>query len=86
MAVFGNNNQSNVRAITEEVETEVVRMKLNNGQDTQGNIKTVNQNIGSLNPNAWDAQKIMNIVEGLIPCLSKSVNSVQHVRTTTLID
>ncbi len=86
MAVFGNNTQNNLRTVSEVPEKEVVQLKLNNGQDSEGNIKTVNQNLGSLDANAWDAQKVMNIAEALSPCLSKSITAVWHVRTTNLVD
>lgn len=61
-----------------------VKMNLNNGTDSQGKVKTVSQNLGSLNPQTYDAEKVMNIVEGLMPCFAKSVHSVQEVRTSTL--
>lgn len=61
-----------------------VKMNLNNGTDSQGKVKTVSQNLGSLNPETYDAQKVMNIVEGLMPCFTKAVRSVQEVRTSTL--
>ena len=73
-------------AVTTTLDKIAVRMNLNNGTDSQGNVKTVSQNLGSLNPTNYDAQKVMNIVNGLVPCLTKSVYSVQEVRTSTLTD
>lgn len=73
-------------AITEQVEKEQSNMLLNNGRDSAGNIKTVKVGIGTLNPNAWDAQKISNITATLSYCLSKSLYAVNHVRTSLLID
>lgn len=86
MAVFGNNTQTSVSSVTEVPDKEVVQLKLNNGTDPSGNVRTVNQNLGALNPNAWDATKVMAISEALIPCLSKSIYAVSHVKTTTLVD
>ena len=74
-------------AVTTTLDKIAVRMNLNNGTDpSTGQIKTVSQNLGTLNPETYDAQKVMNIVEGLVPCLTKSVYSVQEVRTSTLTD
>lgn len=86
MAVFGNNIQNNLRSVSEVPEKEVVTLKLNNGTDPSGKVTTVNQNLGSLDANAWDAQKVMNIAEALSPCLSKSITAVWHVKTTSLVD
>ena len=72
-------------AVNTTLDKIAVKMNLNNGTDpTTGQIKTVGVNLGSLNPTAYDAQKVMNIVEGLAPCLAKTVYSVQEVRTSTL--
>lgn len=59
--------------------TRKVTMKLNNGTDSQGNIKTVNLNLGSLDVGAWNADKAMAIMDALSPCLSKTI----HQRVTT---
>lgn len=73
-------------AVTTQLDKIAVKMNLNNGTDAQGNVKTIAQNLGSLNPETYDAAKVMAIVEGIIPCLTKSVYSVQEVRTSTLMD
>lgn len=85
MAVFGNNNQTNVKAITETPTKEAIQIKLNDGS-SGGVIKTVNVNLGSLSVSGYDSQKVMNIIEYLAPCLSKTVYSVSHVRTSDLTD
>lgn len=54
-------------------------LKLNNGTDSSGNIKTVSLNLGSLDVANWDADKAMAIMNALAPCLKKTV----HQRTTT---
>lgn len=73
-------------AITTQLDKIAVKMNLNNGRDSAGNVKTVALNLGSLNPTNYDAAKVMSVVNGLTPCLSKGVHSVQEVRTSTLID
>lgn len=73
-------------AVTETMIKNQCNMKLNNGTDASGNVKTLNQSLGTLSDTAWDATKAMAIVEALTPCLSKSVYEVQHVVTNTLTD
>ena len=74
-------------AVTSTLDKIAVKMNLNNGTDAQtGAVKTVSVNLGSLNPETYDATKVMEIIEDLTPCLSKSVYSIQEVRTSTLTD
>lgn len=73
-------------AVTETMIKNQCNMKLNNGTDTQGNVKTVNQSLGTLSDSGWDATKAMDIIEALSPCLSKSVYEIQHVVTNRLTD
>ena len=71
-------------AVVSTLEKIAVKMLLNNGQDEQGNTKTVSVNLGSLNPTAYDASKALAVVAGIIPCLSRTLSSIQEVRTSTL--
>lgn len=73
-------------AVTTQLDKIAVKMNLNNGRDSAGNVKTVALNLGSLNPTNYDAAKAMTVTEALSGCLSKSLYSVQEVRTSTLID
>lgn len=59
-------------------------MLLNNGTDTQGNVKTVRQSIGSIDKDNWDADKALAIVDKLENCLSKGVYKTQVVQTSTI--
>lgn len=61
-----------------------VNMKLNNGTDSQGQVKTLNQSIGKLNIDRYDDQKAMNIVNLAEPCLAKPVYEVRKVATSIL--
>ena len=64
-----------------------VSLKLNNGLNPEtGTQKTVSISLGSLNKDAWDADKAMAIVNTLAPCLEKSLMSVIKTETTTLAD
>lgn len=69
---------------SETVEKEACNMLLNNGTDSQGNIKTVTQSLGSLNKNNWNADKVGAVASALERCLSKTISALRHVRTTTM--
>lgn len=92
MAVFGNNSQTgtnNLRAVTETVTKNSIQVKLNNGTDpSTGQVRTVSGGFPtlSLEPNDYDAQKVMNVIEALSPCLTKTVYSVQHTQLSDLTD
>ena len=95
MAVFGNNSQTgqtgtnNLRAVTETVNKNSIQVKLNNGTDpSTGQVRTVSGSFPtlSLEPNDYDAQKVMNIVEAMVPVLTKSVYAVQHTQISLLSD
>lgn len=74
-------------AVTTTLTKIAVKMNLNNGTDPQtGDIKTVSVSLGALNPTTYDAQKVMNIVGAISTCLTKSIYSVQEIRTSTLTD
>ena len=63
-------------AVTLTGKRTAVSMKLNNGTDSEGKIKLVSLNLGSLNTadfTSEDAQKAQNIINALQPCLSKTV-------------
>lgn len=73
-------------AITETALKDAVSMKLNNGTDASGNIKTVSVSIGSLSTASYDNSKAMAVVNAISPCLSKGVYEVRHTKETTLYD
>lgn len=59
-------------------------MLLNNGTDAQGNVKTVKQNIGSLNAAEWNADKALTIMDKIENILTKTIVTAQVVQTSTL--
>ena len=61
-----------------------VNVKLDNGTDSEGNIKTVSVSLGSLSKDNFDADKALAIVSQLGPCLSKTVEAVEKVEVSTL--
>lgn len=61
-----------------------VAVNLNNGTDSQGNTKTVALSMGSLNKNAFDADKALAIVSALGPVLDKSVEHVSKTEVSTI--
>lgn len=64
-----------------------IKINLNNGYNSaNGNIQTVPVYLGPLNHAHYDPDKVLAIVDGLERCLSKTVSSVQEVRTSTLYE
>lgn len=71
-------------AVSETMIKNVCNMKLNNGTDSEGNVKTVNVSLGTLSASAWDAQKAYACASAIEGCLSKTIYQVQHVLTNSL--
>ena len=61
-----------------------VAMKLNNGTTTTGAAKTVSVNLGSLNKSAFDANKVINIVNALCPCFDRTLHSLEKTEVSEL--
>ena len=61
-----------------------VNIKLNNGTDADGKLRTVSVTLGNLSASNFDADKALAIITALEPCLSKTVNSVNMVQTSTI--
>jgi hypothetical protein len=72
-------------AVVATLEKIAVKMNLNNGTDPEtGEVQTVSVNLGSLNPQTYDSAKAMAVAEAIAPCLTKTLYSVQEVRTNSL--
>ena len=71
-------------AIDETVAKISVNVKLNNGTTASGSVKTVSVNLGNLKTTGFNAQKAMNVIDALTPCLDKAVYEVQKVEVSTL--
>lgn len=71
-------------AVLETVKKHTATLQLENGTDDYGNVKYVSQSFGTLAKDGWDAEKILNIKDGLAPIFSKTVGYVQSVTTTEL--
>ena len=61
-----------------------VSMKLNNGTDSEGNVKLVTVNLGNMSEENFDDDKALAVVTALAPCLSKTVSSIEKVEVSTL--
>ena len=61
-----------------------VSILLDNGTDSQGNVKTVNVQLGNLSETNFDDDKALAVVSVLGPCLSKTVVSVEKTEVSTL--
>ena len=71
-------------AVTTTAKRVSVSLKLNNGVSDKGTTKTVSLGLGTLDKTAYDAQKAMNIVALLTPCLSKELVTVEKTAVDTL--
>ena len=77
-------------AVTRQFVKGTARMKLNNGiSPTTGQVLTVNQSMPALSANynsSTDDSKLMNVINALVSCLTKSVYSVEFVTTQLLVE
>ena len=75
-------------AVTATPKKVSISMKLNNGVDDKGNLKTVAMNLASgtnpLNVATYDNTKAMAIVDSLRPCLDKAVYQVEKTAVDIL--
>lgn len=60
------------------------QIALDNGTDSEGRAKTVNISLAGISKDGYDADKYLAIVGALEPCLSKTVNSVAIIDTSTV--
>ena len=61
-----------------------VNIKLDNGMDSEGNIRTVTISLGSLSKDNFNADKALAVITALEPCLNKEVNTVEKVEVSTI--
>ena len=71
-------------AVTVTPKSLSVSLKLNNGTTDSGTIKTSSLSLGSMSTTAFDADKAMNIVAVLSPCLSKALVRVEKTSVDIL--
>lgn len=68
-------------AATVTTEKVQVRVNLDNGTDSQGNVKIVGVSLPKLSVSGYTADKAMAIVNALDPMLVKTVYSVSEIKT-----
>ena len=61
-----------------------VNVKLDNGTDDKGNVRTVNLSLGNLSLSGFDAAKAMAVVNLIKPCLCHTVYNVEKVEVSDL--
>ena len=61
-----------------------VNMKLNNGQDAQGNTKLVSLSLGSLSKDNFNVDKALAVIGLLEPCLNKTIEAVEKVEISSI--
>ena len=71
--------------VTSTIEAISVRLNLKNGYNSQtGSFNTVPAYLGNLNPHSYDQDNVLAIADALAPCLSKTIYSVQEIKTSTI--
>ena len=71
-------------AVTTTVSKISVNVKVSNGTNANGTPKTLSIGLGSLDKDAFNADKAKAIVDLLEPCLAKTRLSVEKVEVSTL--
>ena len=61
-----------------------VNIKLNDGLDTKGNVKTVGVSLGSLSLSGYNDDKALAVVSALEDCFSKEVYSIEKTHVTSI--
>lgn len=61
-----------------------VNVKLNDGTDSQGRDKYATVALPNLSEEDYDADECLAIITAMAPCLSKTISSVEQVKTATL--
>ena len=62
-----------------------VNMKLNNGTK-DGKTVTVSQTLPTMSLAAYDDEKAMAVIDAIAPCLEKSLNGVEKVVVSKLVE
>ena len=67
-------------AVSEELYSQSAAMLLNDGTTTSGAVKTIKVSIGTLSTTAstWNAQKAINIINALSPCLNRRLHAASR--------
>lgn len=73
-------------AVTTTLKKVSVALKVNNGLDAHGSIKTASINLGPLSTANFDAGKAMAIVNLIQPCLENTRHSVEKIEVSTLTE
>lgn len=75
-------------AVTELNSKNTATIILNTGVDSSGSITTGKVSLGTLsdNPDAWDAQKAMNIIDSLSDLFDYTIYDRQRVGTFKLVN
>ncbi len=66
------------------IKTVSVSVKLENGHDSEGNMKYVSTSLGTVSKDNFDDDKALAIVELLKPCLAKTVGSTEKHVTSVI--
>lgn len=68
----------------EEIKKRSAAIRIENGTDSEGNVKTTTVSLGTLSKDRWDGDKALAIVGALEPCLNNVITTVETTATSTL--
>lgn len=69
---------------TETIKKRAANVLVENGTDSEGNVRLANVAMGALAPNRWDADKILAIGTALEPCLDNVVAGINGTTTFSI--
>lgn len=70
---------------TSTLDAVAVRLNLNNGYNYQTNsVLTLPVYLGNINPATYDPDKALAIADKIENCLTRSIVSVQEIKTSTI--
>lgn len=71
-------------AVTTTPKKVSVSIKLNDGVDQSGNVKTVGVSLGTLSLDGYDDTKALAVISALENCLSKEIYSIDKTYVTSI--
>jgi len=68
----------------ETIKKRTAAVRVENGTDSEGNVKTTTVSLGTLAKDRWDGDKALAIVGALEPCLNNVIAAIETTATSTL--
>lgn len=61
-----------------------IHVRMSDGVDSNGTTKYVGMSLGTINPETFDVQKAMNIVNKLADCITKGISYLQKTEVSRI--